>query len=236
MLPGVQALRYDAAPIPVRADLPAAQARAWQRIAAPGTWWTGAERVAIAAETRAAARCPLCRERKAALSPAAATGRHASESRLPAPAIEAVHRLATDPARLSKRWFEALLAQGLSDAAYVEIVGVVSTVINIDGFCRALGVAPHALPAPAPGEPSRVRPTDVGDQGAWVPMSPGMFGNVLRALSLVPAEVFNLRDLSGAHYLDMARLTELGETGRALDRPQMELLAGRVSALRECFY
>ena len=57
------------APIPVRDDIPAAHRKTWERIASPGCWWTGAERVAIAAEVRAARDCALCDERKKALSP-----------------------------------------------------------------------------------------------------------------------------------------------------------------------
>jgi len=236
MLRPVLAIRYDDAPVPVRSDLPEAHTHAWQRLAASGTWWTGAERVAIAAEARAAARCALCRERKAALSPGAARGRHASVSALPDTAVEAIHRIASDPGRLSKRWFETLASQGLGDAAYVELVGVVSTLVSVDAFCRALGVAPHPLPEPQPGAPSRARPANVGDHGAWVAIRPGRIGNVMRALSLVPAEVRNLLELLEAHYFGPDRITDFGPTGRALDRAQMELLAGRVSALRECFY
>jgi hypothetical protein len=59
--------------------------------------------------------------------------------------------------------------------------------------------------------------------------------NVVRALSLVPDEVRGLLDLSAAHYLSPAQMMDLS-AGRALDRLQIELLAGRVSALNECFY
>ena len=41
----------------------------WSQLGLPGTWWTGAQRIAMAAETRAARECPLCRSRKKALSP-----------------------------------------------------------------------------------------------------------------------------------------------------------------------
>ncbi len=63
----------------------------------------------------------------------------------------------------------------------------------------------------------------------------GRIANVLRALSLVPEEVRELRDLSAAQYLSPDQLVDL-RAGRVLDRAQMELLAGRVSALNECFY
>ena len=43
---------YDDALVPIRQDLLDAHQRAWQRIEAPGTWLTGAKRVAIAQEVR----------------------------------------------------------------------------------------------------------------------------------------------------------------------------------------
>ena len=61
---------YASSPIALRDDLAAAHARAWERIGNPGTWWDGAQRVAIAAETRHVPYCALCRRRKEALSPA----------------------------------------------------------------------------------------------------------------------------------------------------------------------
>ena len=52
-------ISYAAATVPVRADLTAAHEHLWQNLAEPGTWWTGAERVAIAADVRAAWTCGL---------------------------------------------------------------------------------------------------------------------------------------------------------------------------------
>jgi hypothetical protein len=63
----------------------------------------------------------------------------------------------------------------------------------------------------------------------------GRTPNVMRAMSLVPEEVRGLLDLGEAHYLSTERMMDL-RAGRALDRAQMELVAGRVSALNECFY
>ena len=57
---------YDHAPYAVRQDIVDTHVRAWRHIAAPGTWLTGERRLAIAAETRNAAACSLCGERKAA--------------------------------------------------------------------------------------------------------------------------------------------------------------------------
>src|SRR5437868_14986125 len=96
---------YESAPLAVRDDLAAAHRRALERIARPGTWWSGAERLAIAAEARHAPSCALCRRRLEALSPHAVAGRHDAGS-LPEPVLEAVHRIRTDPGRLSKTWLD----------------------------------------------------------------------------------------------------------------------------------
>ena len=245
------AIGYANALVPVRGDLVAAHRRAWERLARPGTWWSGAERVAIAAEVRGAAQCPLCRERKAALSPAGVTGEHASRGALPEVAVDVIHRVTTDPAQLSKAWFEKCQVGGLGDAHYVEMIGVIVTIVSIDDFCRGLGLAPHPLPDAIPGEPSRRRPPGALPEDAWVPMiresratgaeadlydGRRRTGNVIRALSLVPDEVRGLMDLSAAHYLSPVAMLDLRRGTPALDRRQVELVAGRVSALNECFY
>jgi hypothetical protein len=244
-------LDYSDAPVPVREDLPAAHRRAFERLARPGAWWSGAERIAIAVAVRGAEAetCSLCQQRRQALSPLALEGVHDHDGALPDAAVEAIHQIALDPGRLSRAWFEKTLAGGLSDGHYVEIVGVVVTVLSIDRFCRALGVSPRPLPEALPGEPSRRRPAGALPEGAWVPMikesrakgeEAGLYGtprtgNVIRALSLVPDEVRGLLDLSAAHYLTPEQMLDLA-AGRSLDRRQIELLAGRVSALNECFY
>lgn len=241
---------YEAAPFPVREDLAAAHRRAWERIARPGTWWTGEERVAMAAETRSACGCALCRESKAALSPFAVKGVHGSLGALPAPVVEVIHRLRNDPGRLTKAWYDGVVAD-IGDAPYVEIVGVVITVVGVDVFARAIGVEPRPLPTPVAGEPSRVRPAAAKPSGAWVPMiavedavgpEADLYGtkafvpNVRRALSLVPDEVRGFfGDLGSAHYFSIDEMMDIMKE-RAISRAQIELIAARVSALNQCFY
>ena len=244
-------ISYDDPSFPVRADLVAAQGRAWHRVAAPGTWWTGEERIEIAAETRHATACGLCCARKAALSPNSVQGEHESLGQLPAPVIDLIHRVRTDPGRLSRRWFDELAVAGLADTHYVEALAVVVTVTSIDFFCRALGVPVHPLPTPLPGKPTCHRPPEALPEEAWVPMiahanaqgpEADLYGhnrypNVGRALSLVPEEVRGLVDLMTAQYIPVYRVRDASyEPERAITRAQMELLAGRVSALNECFY
>lgn len=66
--------------------------------------------------------------------------------------------------------------------------------------------------------------------------SAGKTGNVIRAMSLVPDEVRTLNDLSAAHYLPNVRVRDPSASQEALSRPQMELIAGRVSVVNGCFY
>src|SRR5262245_5482297 len=119
----METLSYASAPVPVRRDLIESQTQAWRSVGRPGRWWSGAERLAIATETRVAPRCALCLARKAALSPYAVGGTHDGPGTLPAVAVDAVHRIATDPGRLTRAWFDGVMAQGLADAAYVELLG-----------------------------------------------------------------------------------------------------------------
>jgi hypothetical protein len=243
-------LDYAPAGVAVREDLRRAHGRLLRHLASPGSWWTGAERVAIAAESRNAAACGLCRERKGALSPAAVQGEHESLGALPAPLVDVIHRVRTDPGRLSRSWFDGILASGLDEGSYVEAIGLVAMLAGVDSFARALELPPFPLPEPLPGTPSRHRPASARPGTAWVAMiapedaegpEHDLYGtadfvpNIVRALSLVPDHVRVLRELSSAHYMGFAEIPDFRRRG-ALDRMQMELIAARVSSLNECFY
>ena len=100
----VETLDYRQSPLPLRDDLVVAHQRARARLGAPGEWWTGAGRVAIARETRAATDRGLCRDRRAALSPRAVTGTrtHTAATGLPEALVEVIHRIRTDSGRLTR--------------------------------------------------------------------------------------------------------------------------------------
>lgn len=242
---------YATSGIAIPDRIPVVHRAAWDALGRPGMWWSGAERVAIAEETRHAEGCALCAERRDALSAPSVEGEHDSSTTLPAPAIEAVHKIVTDPGRLSKPWLDGLLAAGLTDGRYVELVGVLTTVISIDDLHRGLGLDLEPLPVAEGGEPERRRPAGATDEGAWVHTVPAgaldepdadIYGgqphaaNVIRALSLVPPAVRQLEALHGAHYLSYAEMALLEVPDRALSRPQLEFVAARVSAINECFY
>ena len=243
---------YWDAGFPVRSDLVDANRRAWAFVAGPGTWWTGSERVAIADEVRAARSCALCGTRAAALSPMLVTGRHDASSTLSDPVVDAVHRLVTDPTRLTQSWAKELMAGEVTDAHYVELVALVVFVLNVDVFHRALGLPEAELPLPSAGRPSGHRPEGLTHDAAWIPMldsrPPGtdeadLFGdlrrptNVLRALSLVPDAVRTLRFMEDRYYLPAATVLDLSDNaGRALTRGQIEYVATAVSTANRCFY
>ena len=191
---------YPDANTDIRGDILDEQARAWAHIASPGAWFSGADRIAIAAETRLARECPLCQARKDAVSPNAIYGEHTHGGLLSPTLVEVIHRITTDPARLSRSWYDGILSAGLTDAAYVEAVSVTIHTISLDTFARGLGVAPRPLPKAKDGAPSGHRPESARHNGAWVPVVPpgeetgaeadiynGMMGaNVQQALTLAP--------------------------------------------------
>jgi hypothetical protein len=242
---------YASAPIAIRDGLAAAHDRAWARIGRPGTWWDGPRRVAIAAETRHAPSCALCRRRKEALSPAAIEGKHDSLGALPETVVEVVHRVRTDPARLNETWVRTVIAAGLSAEQYVETVSIVAHVVAIDTMARGLGVDALPLPQPMPGLPSHYRPAGAKLGGAWVPwLEPADLtkaesalypagrpaANIMKAMSLVPDEVKSFFDVVSHQYQGPLAMRDFSSEYRAISHAQIELLAARVSALNQCLY
>ena len=242
---------YSASKYPVPARYADGHNRYWRRLGAPGAWLTGAQRVAVAAETRNATQCELCEQRKAALSPYQVPGHHESVGDLSGSMVEVVHRIATDAGRLTKAWLDGLVENGLNLEEYVEIVGTIVHTFSIDEFCRGLGLPLHALPEPLEAAPSHYRPDNLVKEGAWVPMLPmsvesgpesdiwegTLHGNVLRALSLVPDEVRPLVDLLDIHYIEYSQIADWKASPKGtLSRIQIELVAARVSGYNDCFY
>lgn len=241
----------------IRDELATAQAQAWQRMASAGTWWTGAERIAIAAETRHARGCAFCAARATALSPLHVAGTHARrDSPLSDVAVEAIHRIVTDPGRLGETWFLQLREGGLSDEHYIELVSIVAVVTAIDTFRHAAGLERWALPEPRDGTPTRYRPRNAKPGLCWVPTlapddvtpdDPDLYrerpgprerlgANVQLALSLVPDAMIHWWDLLEALYQSSRQMRDFSREYRAVTHAQMELLAARVAALNRCEY
>jgi hypothetical protein len=243
-------ISYDVAKLSVRDDLIAAHRHSWAHLARPGTWWSGARRLAIAAEVRNAPGCELCLRRKDALSPHAVEGSHDHSGDLPDNLVEVIHGVRNDAGRLTERWYDRVLADGLTDAEYVETVAIIATIVVMDTFARAIGVPVLALPVPVGGTSSRVRPDGARIDRSWVPtIAPEdatgpeadlydrrMPSNIRRALTLVPDDYRAFMALYEAHYWPGDKMRDFDGEYRAISRAQLELLAGRVSALNRCAY
>lgn len=242
---------YADSPYTIRQGLSAAYRNYWQALAGPGTWFTGAERVAIAAEVRHALTCPFCSERKNALSPYAVKGEHQCGDTLDPKVVDAVHRVVTDQTRITQKFITDNVARGLSEEQYVELVGIAVTVFSIDEFNRALGLPIEPLPEPKAGSASNYRPSQAAHGTGFVAMVPvdgatgeeadlweaGKTANVLRALTLVPNAMREWMGVGNQQYLSMEGMTRFGDIpGRSINRMQIEVVAGRVSSINECFY
>ena len=241
----------------MRPALQAAQQQAWQRIGLPGTWWTGAQRLAMARECRAASGCALCAARAKALSPLSVPGTHdVAEPSLPAAAIEAIHRIRTDPGRIGETWFSSLRSAGLSEEAYAELVSVVAVTVAVDTFRRGAGLPPLDLPTAQAGTPTRRRPVNAKPGLGYIatlapedrtPDDPDLYqdepgprrrfgANIHRALSLVPDAMMHWWDLLEELYQSGPQMRDYGTDYRAISHPQIELLAARVASLNRCEY
>lgn len=220
----------------VRSDLAAAQRLAWEALAAPGTWWTGHQRVELAATAVAALTDdePL----PPWTAPSSVAGLLAGDLAAPPIAHDAIYRVAAHAGTISETWYTRVCDE-LGDLAYVELVGIACTIAAVVGFRRAAGLAPWALPQPLDGEPSRLVPPDLVPAGLnWVRVtSPAdATAAVVQAFTSVPAENERLWTLAAAQYIPNAEMVDPHWTRGTLSRPQMELVAARISQLRECFY
>ncbi|NNE83849.1 MAG: hypothetical protein HKN28_07745 [Alphaproteobacteria bacterium] len=236
---------YADSDYPVRDDLAAIHGSQMETLGAPGTWGTGAQRLAIATVARKAGI-------DAGLLEAPADMDFPVDLGLPDIALRVVERLAVSPADFDLAFYEESLRGGLSDCEFVEIVGLVARATNIDIFARGIGVPLRPLPAAMPGEPSRVRPGVAVTELAWVPTIPNppeggdeavaLYGPnpkpyIIRALSLVPEELRAHLELEQVQYLPLNRILEYDfQHHEGLTRAQVEVVAGRVSAINECFY
>jgi hypothetical protein len=186
------------------------------RLAAPGTWWTGGERVAIAADARAFRRGD------------------AASGILPPPVAEATELVAVAPATIRPAHLERWAAQGLDPLSYVELVGIVSRITALDVAAFGIGRRPATLRDPLPGDPGRVPAEGAEVTTGWVPtVGPA---SAPSSLSAVPAEKEAMFDLHGMLYLPLEEMLDVGAARDGLTRPQLELVAARTSALNECFY
>jgi hypothetical protein len=174
------------------------------------------------------------------------------KAELPTVALEVVEKLTVSPKDFLENAYNDAKKQGLGDEEYVEIVGIVSRLTCMDVFARGLGIPLRTLPKAKQGQPSRQRPVTAKKEMAWVPTIPNfpeggedakaLYGEsfktyIVRGLSLVPDEVRMHLELEEAQYLPMDSIFIPDyQHHEGFTRAQCEVVAGRVSALNECFF
>lgn len=212
-----------------------------------GTWGTAAQRQAVANATRNARYAMGVQE-----SPDGARD-DATDDSLPAAGKRVAEAVAQGGTKIDDDFFQQTLADSVTEGAYVEIVSVAARVVNLDVFARGIGVPLRELPSNSDQQtPSFERPPEAVDEGffaATIPNGPAggatgeslygneFAGNILRTLSLVPAEARNVIRLVQTQYYDNSTFMDFSaQRHHALTRAQMEVVATKVSAHHQCFY
>ena len=241
---------FEGCELSIREDLVVAHEKAWERIASAGTWLNGSHRIAVVAEIRKAYQMKSCVEIKEALSPESVKIPNKTSGLLNDAEVELIHRVVCDSGRLSDAWSKSVIKKGLSEGEYVEIVGLIAMVMILDTFTMGLGLPNVDLPDPQAGEPTRYTPPGAKKNVAWLPivepedaveedgpMYPGpKAGYILRGLSAVPQALRDYWAMASIHYTPGQFVYQFDRSIRAIGRPQIELIAARVSALHQCAY
>lgn len=224
-------------PVAVRHDLVEAHRLAWDHVAGPGTWWTGAERVELATTVLTALFEPEPLPPWVGFS---TRGLLSRSSRTLDSAHDFVYRLARHAGTITAEVHRAV-ADEVGELPYVELCAITSTVAAVGHFHRNVGLPVPSLPDSRPGEPSRVEPENVvAAELNWVPVAAPADESpaVVQAYTAVPDELVNTWRMAAAQYMahkDMVHADWSRGPG-SLTRPQIELVAARVAQLRECFY
>ncbi|MEM9202188.1 MAG: hypothetical protein AAGC53_11030 [Actinomycetota bacterium] len=200
----------------VIAEFDALAARQFAELAAPGVWWTGAQKTGIAATARAAVAGD---DGPGGLTPV-------SE--------EATRRIATDAVGIRRDDIERWIASGMRVEAYVELLGVTCRILALDTAAFGLGLDATHLPVPSNGDPSCALADDVAYVDGWVPTSGPAFPPT--ALSSVPGATELMFDIHGVLYLSLEQMGSHASERDGMSRAQLELTAARTSFLNECFY
>lgn len=221
----------------VRDDLAEVHRLAWEHIAAPGSWWTGAQRVELAGTALLAIADPD------PLPPwvgVTSTDRLGADLVAPGSAHDFVYRLARQAGTITIDVYRAVSGE-LGELPYVELCGVVSTVAAVAHFCRDIGIPVPPLPPPLAGPSTGERPNVLAQpKFNWVPVAEPAdeVAAVVQAYTAVPGEHRNNWRMADAQYMPIEEMVHPDWSRRpgGLSRAQMELVAARLTRLRDCFY
>ena len=202
----------------------------WDNLGAPGAWWTGSQRIAIANKVRTSEPRPLW-DRPPSINELS----DETDGVLTFFELGVVERVTVQPSSISLEIYERIVER-MGEDKYAELASVVSQVVPIDHLHDALGLEKENLPVPIGGDISRARPDGLVDGVGFLPTLPTEgLPHVAVALSLALADNARRMLLVRAMYSGES-FDEMEWTHRSLSRPQIELVAARTSALNECFY
>jgi len=236
---------YAESDYPVGAELDGAHAAQFANFARAGAWGTADQRLAVIHEARQAGI-------EAGLLEASGDGGVRPTVELPGAIRDVIGTLAVNCPDFDQATYQAACEAGLSDAAFAELVAIVSFVVNLDVFARGIGVPLRPFMEPRTGAPTRTVPAEAILEKAFVPTIPNvpdggdfaaeLYGGhfkpyIMRALSIVPDEYRAHVALEQAQYNPLPKVMVFDYSHHeGLSRPQVEIGAGRVSAINDCFY
>ncbi len=209
----------------VRDDLVDAHRQSLAHVASPGSRLTAARRVQIA---------EVARDAYLASDPSPPWVRPYGD-----PALDVAYRLARHAGTITEQWYEQVITEGMHPLEWVEIVGVVIATLPPIAFARGVGIALPDFPSPSAGEPTGREAAELAPAKLnWVPVAApaDQTASVVQALSALPDEWDNLWRLAAAQYMSDRQMDDPLWNRGTLSRPQMELVAGRLSRIRECFF
>ena len=209
----------------VRGDLVEAHRASFRHVASPGACLTAAQRIRLA---------DIARDAYLEAEPSPPWVR-----RYPEATENLAYRLARHAGTFRVDLYDRAIAEGMSALVWIEVVGVVIATIPVVAFARAVGSDCAPFPPPLYEPPTGRVAADLVDATLnWVPVAApaDRAAAVVQALSALPDEWKNLWRLASAQYMSDRQMDDPAWTRGTLSRPQMELVAGRISKLRECFY
>ena len=209
----------------VRGDLVEAHRASFRHVASPGACLTAAQRIRLA---------EIARDAYLEAEPSPPWVR-----RYPEATENLAYRLARHAGTFRVDLYDRAIAEGMSALVWIEVVGVVIATIPVVAFARAVGSDCAPFPPPLCDPPTGRVAADLVDATLnWVPVAApaDRSAAVVQALSALPDEWENLWRLASEQYMSDRQMDDPEWTRGTLSRPQMELVAGRISKLRECFY
>ncbi len=221
----------------VRDDLTDAHRLAWEHIASPGSWFTGAQRLELAATALMAI---ADRDPVPPWVPVSSTDRLPADRVVPDAAHDVAYRIARHAGTMTLANYRTA-ADAIGELPFVELCAITSSVAAVAHFCRNIGTDIPPLPEPRPGHPTGERPDELAEPTLnWVPVAAPAdeVAAVVQAYTAVPGEQRNTWRMARAQYMPETEMVHPDWARRSggLTRAQMELVAARVSQIRECFY